>query len=292
MRNKKIFHYALILAAVILVAGIVVGVVAGPKLDYRMNGAQFSVYLGAGLNESDVEQALKENGINTFTINKVGGSDGVMVSTLVTVASMEEASSAREGIENALKINYEYASVGEPSTYKEATDHRMMRYIALSALVAIIVIIAYMWFRFNWQTGLSAACIVLINVILTAAFCLILRIPINAYFGWVLFAVACLGAVGSMGILQRLEENDDNIGHTVSRDELIDLTLQETRFQTIVIIVVEIILLLTLMMSVAVYALPILVGVIVSLLSALFLTASLWDMFHPRTRLTRKVKKK
>ena len=204
---KKLPLFAAI-SAVILIAGIVLFALFGFSYDAGA-GKSFSVTYDAVVTIADGGDRVEEVCEDTFSSlgiryekkteaapdidnNSLSETGDYTVSYLFSEeTSAEKLSEAKETVASALAGEFEGADVYIVVRTQEAA-HSFAEPAwrgAVALLVAVIVVLVYIGFRFGWGRALTGLCLTVHDVLLTLALLAITRIPV-AFASPLLFAAA------------------------------------------------------------------------------------------------------
>ena len=301
MANKKT---AYIIAAVIIVVGIVSFIVRGFNLDIDFAGGnEISVDIGVEVTkdvQNDIraeltkgegkDQIIKDNQISS--IAKSGSN-----SNQVIIRTVKLNNETMDKIFEALKTKYNLTaetpdsieSVG--STISSGTRTTAF----FSAFIAIVLILVYITFRFQFTSGLASIACLAFNIFTMLSFYSLFQIPINSNV-----IAACLTILGysinsTIVIFDRVRENIKK--YKVSFEENANAASQQTFTRTLnstitTLITIGMIYILG-VEAIRYFALPLIVGIVAGFFSSVFMSCPIWDFFNKTLKIEeRKAKKK
>ena len=259
-----------------------------------------------------LDEALEENDLTsisyqktTVTIYDLPVVDGDAVVLKVQGASQQEISALKDSLVE--KLGYDVVANGENAVVEgklnPSITQGMLNLIIAALLVAVALIFVYLCFR----QGLSSAFAVILglahDVLLMLCFALIFRIKVEAWFLAGLVVLMMFSFINNIFLFGTIAKNVKNgkfeENGKYSRkynNEVANLSIKEslTR-QTIFAIVVMITLCLVALLAssgVRTATFPLILGVIASIYSSIFLLAPLWAMSYiPPKKKHAKIKK-
>lgn len=276
--NNKIKY--LLLPIVIVIAGIIMYFVQGFNFDIEfMGGIKMQVNMEQAFNNEEVSDYLEEKtGITPIIVQTVG--DGTQAS--IKTQPIEE--SKKTEIYSALKEKYNLQDE-EPMSVTSASasfGNQVQRKAFIYTLIAMICILAYIAFRFEWRSAIAAIIALFINLMVMMAVYTISYTPLNTTFIAAMLTVIGYSINNTIVVFDRIRENmkryNPKKGETVSEitnrsiNESMGRTLNTT-FTTLITIVVLYIMGVP---SIKEFAFPLIVGVIAGAYSSIFIASPIW----------------
>ncbi len=188
--------------------------------------------------------------------------------------------------------NYSYAiSAPEVVTATASSELLMNAFIAM--LVAMVLILIYVAFRFEITSGLAAVLALFHDLLVMTSLVLIFRITINSSFVAALVTILGYSINNTIIIFDRIRENTRNgkfekssntevanasVKQTMSRSILTTLTTFITIAMVAIIGVSDI----------REFAVPILVGILAGFYSSVFITPGLWAIAYRKPKKNKK----
>lgn len=281
MGNKKT---AFIIAAVILVLGILSMLIRGFNLDIDFAGGS-ELTLSIGKNVSSELDTIKD------IVKEVTGEDPSSVAksgsdaNQVIIKTKELSNEKTDKLFDALKEKYALTAETFDSiqTVGSTISGDTQKTAIVSCLAAIVLILVYITIRFQFTSGLASIACLAFNIFTMIAFYSLLQIPVNSNL-----IAACLTILGysinaTIVVFDRIRENNTKFAHE-SFDENANLAIKQTIARSINTTITT---LLTIGMvyilgvdSIKNFALPIIIGIIAGVFSSVFLGAPLWGIFN------------
>lgn len=287
MANLKKY---LIISGALLLIGIITTCIFGPVLDIQFKGGTKLTYSYNGeISYSDAEQALKDVFDGAFNVSGSSDLSGDSQKLVVSMTSSVDTKTV-DAAEKALKeafpdnniVNAEAISV-EPSV-----GGRFFAKALVAVIIASVLVIIYVGFRFRKIGGISAgitALAALVHDILIAFFvCVIFRLPIDANFIAVVLTLLGYSLNDTIIIYDRVRENRRMYGNKLSLGEMVDKSNNETLTRTIVtaattlsaVIIVLIVSEIMGLTSLRTFTIPLSVGLISGSYSSICLAPCIW----------------
>jgi len=275
--------YFVILSCTIILAGLIVGIILGGLnlgIDFT-GGSILTIDVGENFDTQVVTDALKTNGIDPSTtqINKSGDTEAVV--RLQALPSDVDAADFRENLLTTIKETYPNATSGEIENVGGVTSGEIVTNAFLSVVIASVLMLLYIWIRFQLFSGIAAVIALIHDVLIMTAVMCMARIPINSSY-----IAACLTIVGysindTIVVFDRIRENNKKISiKTMSQMEIADLSTRETIPRTINTSATTLITILAVYIfgveSIKEFALPIIVGLISGTYSSIFIASPIW----------------
>lgn len=286
---NKAFNYSkhkikfLLLPIAIIVAGIIMYFVHGGfNFDVEfMGGIRMQVNLGTEFENSAVEEAV-EDATGLDAVVQEGSSSSTVViklpSTNDTQKDEENKNKAFVALKNTYSLEDEAlvsAQSADPSFGKEVQGK------ALSfTLLAILFILVYIIFRFDWRSGIMAVCTLALNVLVMAAVYTITNIAINTTFIAAMLTVVGYSINNTIVIFDRIRENAKQRRRSETITDMTNRSISETLGRTInstVTTLITIVLIYILGVStIKQFALPLIIGILAGAYSSIFIASTFW----------------
>ncbi len=281
MERKKI---AFIIAAVVLVLGVLSMLIRGFNLDIDFaGGSELSITIGKNVSPelNTIKDIVKEvTGEAPSSVAK-SGSD----SNQAIIKTKELSNEMTDKLFDALKEKYSLTAETFDSieTVGSTISGDTQKTAIISCLAAVALILIYITIRFQFTSGLSSVVCLAFNIFTMLAFYSLLQIPVNSNL-----IAACLTILGysinsTIVVFDRVRENNNKF-KLASFDENSNLAIKQTLGRSINTTITT---LLTIGMvyilgvdSIKNFALPIIIGIIAGVFSSVFLGAPLWSMFN------------
>ncbi len=235
------------------------------------------------LNELDelVKPVVMEvTGDADVSMQKVVGSDQVIIKT--RTLNVEE----REALSASLIENFEIDADAITAESISATVGEEMRHDAILAVViAVILMLLYIFIRFKDLRFATAAVIALLHdVLIVLVSYAVLRISVGNSFIAVMLTILGYSINSTIVIFDRIREKLPSLPKGASLAELVDTCVNQTLSRSIYTNITTFASILMLYIlgvaSIKEFTLPMMVGIVAGALSSVFLTGPLWFMMR------------
>ncbi len=328
-KNLKWF---LIAPAVIILVGIILLSTVGFNLGIDFTGgSNMTIYIdseGAYTSETfDIDKdlgkiknkinlVLKEFDLKVTTVQKttidnidlgISGGDAVIVKyqngkNLKTDDIEEINEKIRLGLlkafgyagQDALDINEvensDLVTNGGVTTASASAELMMKSFIAL--LVAVVIILVYVAFRFEVTSGLAAILALFHDILVTASVLLICRIQINVAFIAALITILGYSINNTIIIFDRMRDElklARNAGKKINNVEIANRSIRSTMMRSVLTTITTFVMIFMITVigvaDIREFAFPIMVGILSGFYSSVFMTPGLWAIaYRPRKR--------
>lgn len=279
MKNRRIY-YCITVALIIISIGI--GLFRGYNFGIDFTGGTLIQFdMGQKVKVSEVSRILKEQGFDGTVMHTGDNNEGIIIKTTedldaakrqVLMGAMKE----KFGIDD--KALQSVSNIG-PSVGKT------LRTSAMKAVaVAVVLMLIYIAVRFMWKYGIAAILALLNTILIMLGFYGAFHITINSPFIAAVLTILGYGINDTIVIFDRIRENTG--GKDVAKrsinglDKRIDLSVRQTVGRSIMTSLTTIAVMVPLVAmggsTIRGFILPILVGVIASTCSSIFIAPALW----------------
>lgn len=297
INTKKIFKFVIIAYAILIVAGIIMTVTFGPKLDINFSGGTKISYSYEGeIAESDFKDTVATALDKEFSIGKNTSLAGDVNSYVITLAGKNSVSAeVQENITKALEKKFADNKVAlYDSTSVSPT---IAGSFFLKSLVAVLItaalVVLYVGVRFRKIGGVSAAltafCALILDLLVAFFICVIFRLPIDMNFMAVVLTILGYSLNDTIVIYDRVRENKKLYPEIAVGDNM-NLSVSSTLVRNIVTTVTTVCAVLTIVVVSEVFglttlrsfAIPMAFGLVSGCFSSLFVSGPLWVMYKER----------
>ncbi len=281
--NKS--KYFMMFSGLVIIVAVIMGVIFGGLnlgIDFT-GGSILTIELEQEYDLQDVTDALSANGIDPASAQVVrAGENGTQaVIRMQELDKDTDDALLREAIINNLAETYPNASGGEVESVGGVTTGEIITNAFISVILASVLMLLYIWIRFELFSGLAAVTALVHDVLIMTAVVCIARIQINSSY-----IAACLTIVGysindTIVLFDRIRENNKkySISH-ITRAEVADISIRETLSRTINTSVTTFVTILALYIfgvaSIKEFALPLIVGLVSGTYSSIFIASPVW----------------
>lgn len=228
-----------------------------------MDIKELSVYDGQAV-------VVKYQNNSDATTEQILSTNSKVQSQLLQAFGYDQATDAKYAVENSGTIT--------PTAGNE------LLYTAVIAVVSsLILVIIYLALRFGINSSFSTFVAVLHDIFITTALALIFRITINPAFVIAMIAVMCISLFNNIFLFDAIRTNNktgvyDNQPNSALANTSIKQILPRQIYIAAIMFIIAALVAIIAVSDVRDFALPIAVGVVVSLFSCLFVSPTLWSI--------------
>lgn len=297
INTKKAFKVCALIYAVIIVVGIVVTLVLGPKLDINFSGGtQISYSYKGDIKESDFKDTVATVLKNDFTISQNTSLAGDVQSYVINLSGKESISAeTQESITTALTEKF---TENDITLYNSnSVSPTIAGSFFVKSLVAIIItavlVVLYVGIRFKKIGGVSAAitalCALVLDLLVAFFICVIFRLQIDMNFMAVVLTILGYSLNDTIVVYDRVRENK-RLYPELSVAENMDMSISSTLVRNIITTVTTVCAVLTIvvvseicgLVTLRSFAIPMTFGLISGCLSSLFVSGPLWVKYKEK----------
>lgn len=285
----------LLVPIIITIAGIVMFFIHGFNFDIEfMGGIKMQVNMGTTFNNEEVASFLEEaTGVDPIIVQTVG--DGTQAS--IKTPPIEEEK--KNEIYTALKDQYGLTDE-EPMSVNSASasfGQQVQRKALIYTLIALVCILAYIAFRFEWRSAITAIAALAINIIVMIAVYAISYTPLNTTFIAAMLTVIGYSINNTIVVFDRIRENmrgfNPRKGESVSEitNRSINESMGRTLNTTITTLITIVVLYIVGVPAVKDFAFPLIIGVLIGAYSSIFIASPWWASWKEAEVAAKKEKK-
>ena len=302
MKIQKRSRTCLCISAAIMLVALIM-TICGYGINYVIDfagGLNIQYDMGSAFAQSDVEAALKAQGISEYKISTSGENGQTVQIRIAQLSDEDEIQKLQTSLEAELlakypTLNTETATVGYVGPVAGAT---LVKNAVFSVLLASVLMLAYIAFRFDVNSGLAAVIGLLHDVLIMISFMVILRsiIQMNSSFIAAMLTIVGYSINNTIVIFDRIRENNKKPAYSgLRRDEVVSISVRESLGRTINTTLTTLVTIVTLYIlgvdTIREFSLPIIIGILAGVYSANLINGYVWAFFEEH-KLSRKGQKK
>lgn len=294
-KHRKVF-FAISLA--LIIAGALAAIFFGVDLDIQFKGGSLLTYSYTGDIDLKTAESVVSDAIDLSVTGQSSRQLGDETTNLVISVSGNQALLPEDlaAIESALNqafpengIDLENATLVDPFIGREALIN-----MAWAVLLAMVLIIGFLWFSFRSMSGPSAGIMALValfhDLVIVFSVFILLRQPLNESLIAVVLTILGYSVYDTIVIYDRIRENRRLYRGKMSLQDLVDLSIRQSLRRSILtsvttsvaIGVVYVFAILYDISSIRQFALPMMIGLISGAYSSICLAGPLWVMWKTR----------
>ena len=207
------------------------------------------------------------------------GENGLRIKPLELTG--QEVESVRDAIAGEYQIDIEQGYQVERVSASVGKD--LSRSAFLASAVAVLLILVYIGFRFEFKSGLAAVCALVHDLLVMLSFYVIFRIPFNINFIAAALTILGYSINATIVVFDRVRENRKTM-KTGNFAQIVDTSIWDTMTRsintTVTTLVVMLMLLIMGVSSIRNFALPICIGIVCGCYSSVCISGPLWNVFN------------
>ena len=273
-------------------AGINFGIdfTGGLNIRYNMNQA---------FEQADVEAALEAQGITVFNIAHSGEAGEYLEIRIPELQGDGEIQTLQQSLESTLLEKYPNmdTETATASYVGPIAGAALLRNAIISVLLANVLMLVYIAFRFDLNSGMAAVIGLLHDVLIMLSFMVILRniIQMNSSFIAAMLTIVGYSINNTIVIFDRIRENNKLPQYASNtREEVVSISIRQslgrTIFTSLTTLTTITVLYIMGVDSIREFSLPIIVGVLSSVYSANLINGYVWAFLEERRRDRKKAK--
>lgn len=283
-KRKVFFAVSLILILCAPVSMLIFKGTTGESLKYSLEfkgGTSTNVEFDKDMSIAEIDEKLtplveEVTGDKNVQATKVVGNNQVIIKT--RTLNVEQ----REKLETALIDNFGVAQEDITSESISSTVSSEMRADAVKAvIVATVLMLLYIWFRFKDIRFASSAVIALLHdVLVVLAFYAVARVSVGNTFIACMLTIVGYSINATIVIFDRIRENLAGAGKKFDLETLVNASITQTLTRSIYTSLTTFIMVFLLFImgvsSIREFALPLMVGIVCGGYSSVCITGALW----------------
>lgn len=277
MEKRKIYY---IVTLVLIIASIATGLIRGYNFGIDFTGGTLmQIEMGKEVKISEINDILADQKIDGNVTHAGDGNTQIIIKTTDSMESdtrttLMSALEEKYGITDDAVLSIENIGPSVGETLKSSAFK--------AVAIAIVLMLIYIAVRFMWKYGIAAIIALANTVLLVIGFYGVFHISINSPFIAAILTILGYGINDTIVIFDRIRENTDNSARRSANGlaPLVDLSIRQTLGRSIMTSLTTVIVMVPLLIfcgdTIRSFILPILVGVICSTCSSIFIATSVW----------------
>lgn len=296
--SRRYLFFGISIAAIL--AGFIAMGVNKSSIDMPLNfsldfvgGTSTTMTLNEDMSIEDIDAQIvpyveKITGDGNVQTTKVAGSNQVIIKT--RTLNVEE----REEFNNVMVNNFGVdESTITAETISATVSSEMQKGAIQAILVATVLMLLYIWFRFkDIRFGASSVIALVHDVLVVLAFYAIVRISVGNTFIACMLTIVGYSINATIVIFDRVRENLRGMQNKDQLDDMVNRSITQTLTRSIFTSLTTFFMVAALevfgVSSIREFALPLMAGIVCGTYSSICLTGALWYVF--RTKLVKKAK--
>ena len=290
MTVKNHSKTCLIISACIMALAVILSL-CGLGINYGIDftgGLSLQYDMGGEFNQADINAALNEMNVGSYTVTEQGTSEVIV---RVKEVSEEGVQGLQAAFEAALAEKYPNMTQSGDVSYVGPVAGQTLLYNAfMSVLIASVLMLAYIAIRFDLNSGIAAVLGLVHDVLMMLSFMVLLRsvVQMNSSFIAAMLTIVGYSINNTIVIFDRIRENAKKLSPDMPRVDVVNRSVQECLGRTInttLTTLITIVLLYILGVdSIREFALPIIVGLLSGVYSTNMINGYVWAFLEEKRK--------
>lgn len=300
VKNAKKFFIG---SAIVILAGILVVALAGFNLGIDFTGGTvININAGSEIETSatyntyveQIETVLEDNGLSLSLAQKEGeGETATIVIRFQDISGASEAEMAtvtdQVKIDIATTLNLLEEDIQDSQRIGASATTSLLLNAFLALLIATVLILVYVAFRFEVLSGVSAIIALVHDILIMCSLVAIFQIEINSAFIAAVITIVGYSINDTIVVFDRVRENrEKDIYKNETNAKVVNISVKETIVRTLNTSITTLFTITILaVLSVATireFAIPIIFGLIAGTYSSIFIATPFWAIISDKSR--------
>lgn len=281
---KNFKWFSCLLIGLVLICVVVCVTSGGFNLGIDFTGGSLiTVEIGEDFDSEAIRtSALAVDGISgDVSVVKSGDSKTQAIIRLQNTGDESATSALVDSMILNIQSTYKNATLGSIDSVGGIASGDLVRSAIFAVLIASVLMLMYIWFRFDLFSGIGALVSLVHDVIIMIAVMGIFQVQLDSTF-----IAACLTIVGysindTVIVFDRIRENQKILNpRQFTRAQIVDISVKETLNRTINTSLTTLIMIVCLyifgVQSIKVFTFPLMIGVLVGTFSSIFIASPVW----------------
>ena len=277
--SAAIMALALVLSVCGLGINLGIDFAGGLAMEYNMGGA---------FEEGSVSSVLKEMGLEATVTTQGAGKDEATIR--IKDVGQDDVQAVQDDFEQRLLAVYPQAvRVGDVNYVGPVAGATLLKNAFFSVLIASVLMLVYIAFRFDFNSGVAAVCGLVHDVLMMLAFMVLLRnvVQMNSSFIAAMLTIVGYSINNTIVIFDRIRENARKMP-AADRVDVVNRSIKECLGRTINTTLTTLITITALYLlgvdAIKEFALPIIIGILAGVYSANTINGYIWAALENNKR--------
>jgi preprotein translocase subunit SecD/preprotein translocase subunit SecF len=225
-------YMGLIVSAILSTASVVLFFYPGLNLGIDFSGGiVMEVRTDGPANFTQIRETLASAGVPAQGVQRFGDNSEVLV-RLSNQASEKATQQTVDKVRSALEANVHGARILRVDAVGASVSAELFRNGLLALGISLLMILVYIWFRFEWQFAVGAVVTLILDITKAIGFLALTRIEFDLVMVAAILTVLGYSTNDKVVVYDRVRENLRKY-KTMPLRELIDLSINETLNRTL-----------------------------------------------------------
>jgi len=279
---------AIVFSAILLVASI--ALFAVQSLNYGIDfkgGISVEVQMEGGkpVPMEEVRQVINDMGYVGASVREFGRQDDAMIRIERQPGDADAQGAVIQRVREELPAAIPGLTFLDGNFISPTVSEELKRDGTLAVTIAVIAVLIYIWFRFEWQFGLGAVVALVHDVLLTVGFFAVTRLEFNLSIIAAILTIIGYSLNDTVVVYDRIRENIRKF-RKLPMDELINFSLNQTLSRTLMTSLTTLLALFALFFlggpAIQGFTAAMIWGIVIGTYSSIFIASPLLLMFNLR----------
>ncbi|MCK0070537.1 protein translocase subunit SecF [Kordiimonas laminariae] len=179
-----------------------------------------------------IRSTLSSLGLGDIKVKEFGDPTDAMISIVRQPGGSEAQNNALNLVRDTLSKEIPTLKMGEADVIGPSVSGELKQKGTIAVTIAVLMVLIYIWFRFEWQFGLGAVIALVHDVLLTIGFFSITQLEFNLSIIAALLTIVGYSLNDTVVVYDRVRENIRKFRKRELED-VIDMSLNQTLARTI-----------------------------------------------------------
>ena len=274
----------------LIIIGIIFIIINGLNLGIDFTGGTImTVNMSGTYQVNDITNVLNNYGLKDAAVAE-SGENQVKDKAVIRMKDFntpDKETEIRGKILKDIQVKYPKAQLESIEKVGATAGREMIQNAFYSVVMACILMLIYIWFRFELLFGVAAVIALVHDVAFMTAAVAILKIPVNSSFIAAVLTIIGYSINDTIVVFDRIRENNKKFNRKQkSRSDIVDVSITETMTRSINTVLTVVITTTAIYVlgveSIKEFALPLLVGLISGCYSSIFIASPIWVILKNR----------
>ena len=267
-------------SAVIILAGLVMFFVNGFNLDVEFaGGTEYYVEFNDSFDDAKLQKEIDSVTKKNAKVQTATSEAGKPAASIrLNEVTNEESAAIKKILTEDYKVSEQ--SIQE-NTISETVGNELKQNAFIGALIAVVLMLIYIWIRFELLSGIAAVLALIHDVLVMLAAYAIFQIPVDTSMIAALLTILGYSINATIVLFDRVRETS-RINHKDAFVNIMEKSVKGTLGRSINTTLTTLVVLVVLWFmggdSIKTFTLPIIVGVVAGFYSSVFLSGNFWIM--------------
>ena len=236
-------------------------------------GTAMEIDLGEAFDENAIRDAVaKVEGVDVSSVQSSGSQKAIVKTTEISHDKFVE-------VQDAMKAAFSECEIISIDSVSATMGKEMWWSAAKAIILAVLLMLVYIWIRFELYSGISAVLALCHDVLVIISFYAIFQFPVNTTFIAAILTILGYSINATIVVFDRVRENT-RLVRKDSFANVVNMSIWQTLGRSINTSVTTLITLICLYIlgvtSIRQFMLPLLIGVICGAFSSVFIAGQFW----------------